>query len=230
MGLNHRFETEYNEWLAKHIRESRGERLRRLKHHHGFGEKLLLQQAWWPVVGNLDFLRPEYELIDAEGNHYFLDLAYVHSPKPTCLEADGFGSHARDADRFSFSRSLDRQNEIALSSWNILRFSIDKLKENPFSCQQHIRRMLELWYTEEQSDFLALPLYEREIIRLAVRSLTPITVGMVCDCLEMGRTFANKQIDSLVEKEWLEPASGKQRVRSYKLVRNRVVQGQPPVR
>lgn len=129
--MDERFETEYNAWLAKHINESRGERLRRLKYRHGFGEKLLLQQAWWPVVESLEFLYPEYEMIDPGGKHYYLDFAYIRLPKPTCIESDSFGSHARDADRDSFSRGLDRQNEVGLANWHILRFSIDKLKENP---------------------------------------------------------------------------------------------------
>lgn len=144
-------------------------------------------------------------------------FAYIRSPKPTCLEADSFGSHARDADRDKFSRGLDRQNEVELANWNILRFSIDKLKEDPLSAQQHIRRMMEQWYGEERPDLLALPLYQREIVRLAVRSVTPITNAMACECLGKKRTFVSEQIDELVKEGWLEPASGKQRIRSYKL-------------
>lgn len=217
MVVNDRFETEYSAWLAKHVGESRGERLRRLRTRHGFGEKLLLQQAWWPVVENLDFLYPEYEIVAPDGKYYYLDFTYIRSPKPTCLEADSFGSHARDADRDTFSRGLDRQNEVELANWNILRFSIDKLKEDPLSAQQHIRRMMEQWYGEERPDLLALPLYQREIVRLAVRSVTPITNAMACECLGKKRTFVSEQIDELVKEGWLEPASGKQRIRSYKL-------------
>ncbi|WP_256761729.1 hypothetical protein [Cohnella sp. WQ 127256] len=40
------FETEYRSWLNKHIAQSKGERLRRLKERHGFGEKCLLERAW----------------------------------------------------------------------------------------------------------------------------------------------------------------------------------------
>lgn len=218
MNVDQRFEAEYNEWLAKHISESRGERLRRLKYRHGFGEKLLLQQAWWPVVESLEFLYPEYELITPDGQYYYPDFVYIRPPQPTCLEADSFSSHARDADRDTFARGLDRQNEIEFANCHILRFSIDKLKEDPLSCQQHIRRMLEQWYEEEQPDLLALPLYQREIVRLAIRTISPITVAMVCECLGKNRKFVYKQIDELVKTNWLEPASGAQRVRSYKLV------------
>ncbi|OXS56850.1 hypothetical protein B1A99_18485 [Cohnella sp. CIP 111063] len=77
--------------------------------------------------------------------------------------------------------------------------------------------MMEQWYGEERPDLLALPLYQREIVRLAVRSVTPITNAMACECLGKKRTFVSEQIDELVKEGWLEPASGKQRIRSYKL-------------
>ncbi|WP_135551200.1 hypothetical protein [Paenibacillus cymbidii] len=143
------FEDTYRSWLQKHITTSRGERLRRLKERHGFGEKCLLQHGWWPVVGSLADLHPEYPFVTPNGNHISMDIAYLRAPKPTCLEADDFGSHARDADRGSFSRGLDRQNEIVLAGWNILRFSLDKLKGKPLECQNHIRRMLLEWYGHE---------------------------------------------------------------------------------
>ncbi|WP_239617857.1 DNA-binding response regulator [Cohnella mopanensis] len=212
-----RYESEYRSWLNKHIAQSTGERLRRLKERHGFGEKLLLEQAWWPVVQSLDDLHPEYEFVDPDGNYYFMDYAYLRLPKPTCLESDSFSSHARDADRGTFSRGLDRQNEIVLAGWNILRFSIDKLKDNPQACQKHIRRMLQIWYGEDESNAHELSLYQREIIRLATRSANPITVTMVCRCLGKKKTFVRHQLIGLVEKGIIEPASGDLRVSSYRL-------------
>jgi len=211
------FEEDYRSWLDRHIALSQGERRRRIRHRHGFGEKLFLEHVWWPAVGHLDDLHPEYEFVDAEGNYGYMDYGYIRLPRPACIEIDGFGSHARDVDRNSFSRNLDRQNEIVLGNWNILRFSIDKLKENPFACQKHIRRMLDQWYGEDKSSLLALPLYQREIIRLASRSAAPITVAMACECLGKQKTFVYGQLDALVEKGWLVPATGSKRVRSYKL-------------
>ncbi|QJD84794.1 DNA-binding response regulator [Cohnella herbarum] len=211
------FETEYRNWLNKHIAQSSGERLRRLKERHGFGEKFLLVQALYPVIRSLDDLYPEYEFIDSDGNYYYMDYAYLRKPKPTSIESDSFGSHARDADRWSFSRGLDRQNEIVLAEWNILRFSIDKLKENPLACQKHIRKMLEVWYGEDSSEMMDLSLYQREIVRLATRSATPITVAMVSSCLGRNEKLAREQLHLLVEKGILVAASGEKRIQSYKL-------------
>lgn len=211
------FETEYRICMSKHIKQSSGERLRRLKERHGYGEKLLVEQGWWPVVGNFDDLHPEYEFVGADGNYYYLDWAYIHHPKPTVLESDSFSSHARDADRGTFSRGLNRQNEIVLSDWNILRFSIDKLKEDPILCQKTIERMFREWYGADSVGVETLDIYKREIIRLASQSASPITPAIVSLYLGKKMTFVQKQLHELVDAGYLEPASGDKRIRSYRL-------------
>jgi hypothetical protein len=215
------FETEYRGWLNKHIAQSSGERLRRLKERHGFGERLMLEQAWWPVLGNLDHLFPEYEFVDPDGNYYYMDFAYVRLPRPTCLESDSFSSHARDIDRWTFSRGLERQNEIMLADWNILRFSIDKLKDDPKFCQQTVRRLMTQCYGHVSPIVAELSLYKREIIRLATRSDGPITPETVGICLGKKETFVLKQLHELVQEGWLVIASGNKRIRSYR-IRNRL--------
>jgi hypothetical protein len=211
------FEAEYVKWLSMHKANASGERLRRLVKGHGFGEKLLLQQCLWPVLGSLDDLHPEYEFIDSEGNYYYMDYAYLRRPKPTCLEADGFSTHARDADRDTFSRGLDRQNEIVLSDWNILRFSIDKLKEDPKSCQRKVEKMLIEWYGETPGQLVTLSLYQREIVRLCTASATAITPAMVSACLGKSDRFVRDQLHLLMKMGVLEPSTGEQRIRSYRL-------------
>ncbi|WP_391573664.1 hypothetical protein [Cohnella sp.] len=211
------FETEYRSWIERHIHESRGERQRRIKERHGFGEKLFLEQAWWPVVGSLDGLYPEYEFVDTHGKYIYMDYGYIRDPRLTCIECDGFGSHARDIDRNTFTRGLDRQNEISLASWNILRFSVDKLKEDPADCQRYIRRMMEEWYRQERAGLLELPLYQREIVRLAARSVNPITVEMACDSLGKKEKFVRKEVKELSEKQILEGVSGTRRISAYRL-------------
>jgi len=211
------FESEYRAWQERHIGESRGERLRRIKERHGFGEKAFLEHTWWPVVGSLNDLHPEYEFIDARGKYCYLDYAYIRDPGPTCIECDGFGTHARDIDRYSFTRGLDRQNEIVLAGWNILRFSVDKLKEDPVDCQSFVRRMMEEWYGQERPGLLELPLYQREIVRLAARSANPVTVEMACDCLGKKEKFVRGEIRKLMEKRILEGVSGTKRICAYRL-------------
>lgn len=215
------FNSKYEEWMNMHMSQATDERLRRLKHGHGFGEKLLLQQAWWPIVGGFDGLHPEYEFIDLHANYYYIDFAYLRLPKPTGLEADGFSAHARDADRHTFSRGLNRQNELLLADWNLIRFSVDQLKEDPRHCQSIIERMLEHWYGEEKTSMFKLSVYQKEILRLASRSANPITSEMASIALGKSIKFARSQLHELVEKGLLETASGEKRIHSYKLHKGR---------
>ena len=52
---------------------------RRLEENHGYGEKQLIKEIWWPAFGNLDNLHPEYEVHDYEGGYRYLDLAFIRS-------------------------------------------------------------------------------------------------------------------------------------------------------
>ncbi|WP_027086442.1 hypothetical protein [Cohnella panacarvi] len=217
------FENAYVKWLDMHKASAGGERLRRLNKRHGFGEKLLLEQGWWPVLGTLEHLHPEYEFIGINGERYFIDIAFILDLKlkPTASEADGFSSHARDIDRDQFSRALDRQNEIVLSNWNILRFSIDKLKENSDACQNTIRRMLVCWYGKEDTFMRDLNIYQRELVRVAIRSAIPFTAEDARNILGKKHNFTRATLQSLIQMNILEAASGNQRIHRYQLSASR---------
>ncbi|WP_199621560.1 hypothetical protein [Paenibacillus alkalitolerans] len=85
------FNAAYEKWLADHKSKSEGERLRRLEEGHGEPEKLFLENVWWPVVGSLDDLHPEYEVVDFKGGKRYLDFAYIRRYYKIALEILGFG-------------------------------------------------------------------------------------------------------------------------------------------
>jgi hypothetical protein len=58
------FDIAYNDFIKKHKKQRRGERLRRLTEGHGHAEKLFMEQVWWPAFGHFDNLHPEYEIND----------------------------------------------------------------------------------------------------------------------------------------------------------------------
>jgi hypothetical protein len=62
VGMNE-FEDCYREFLAFHEQNRSGERRGRLVRGHGFAEKLLLQNVWWPVFGTFRNLHPESDFI-----------------------------------------------------------------------------------------------------------------------------------------------------------------------
>jgi len=214
------FETEYQRWMNWHLSRRKGERLRMLKEQDSTGRKLFLKEAWWIVVGKFDFLHPEYEVVCMNRIHYFMDLAYVRFPKPTDLEFDGFSTHARDADRKSFSNSRQRQNAIVLKDWHILRFSIDDLRESPKYCRTVLEEMLQQWYCEEKKIWSKLPLNKREIMRLATRATQPMSVSETAAVLDYSTKQTRMLLHQLVEEGWLKPTSGNTRVTSYQIAQN----------
>lgn len=59
-----RFEAAYEALMAKQIRESKGERKRKLQKGLEHAQKLFLEKVWWPAFGNLYNLSPEFEIRD----------------------------------------------------------------------------------------------------------------------------------------------------------------------
>ncbi|TJY44486.1 DNA-binding response regulator [Cohnella pontilimi] len=216
------FEEQYSKWLESHMSRRTGESRRRLKEGHGYGEKLFLEQVWWPVVGNFDDLHPEYEFVDKDGSYYYLDFAYLRIPQPTAIEVDGFATHARDMDRWEFRKDRRRQNAIVLRNWNILRFSTDDLKDDLTYCRKTIAEMLGAWYGENAEDTSKLPLRKREILRLAVRvGNNDFGIADACACLGVGDRSARQLLHEMVDEGYLESASGTARIHRYRLAGNK---------
>lgn len=211
-------EKAFQNWMNMHLSKRKGERLRMLKEQYSEARDLFLKHIWWEVVGHFDDLHPEYEVVDEGGKfYYYLDLAYVRAPKPTNLEFDGFTVHARHIDRRNFSKSRRRQNAIALGGWNILRFSVDDIRDDPAYCRQILRLMLERWYGEEREEWSQLTMPQREIMRLACRSAGPIRVVDVRNVTGLGDRHTRKLLHQLLERGLLEPSSGNERITSYQV-------------
>ena len=94
------YEREYNAFLMRQKEGRSGESLRRLQEGHGYLEQLFLQTVWWPAAGSLDHLFAEYEISNFTHGFRFLDFAYLRPPYRLCFELDGFGTHAKDLNRW----------------------------------------------------------------------------------------------------------------------------------
>ncbi|TFE26925.1 DNA-binding response regulator [Cohnella luojiensis] len=214
------FEEAYGHWLASQRRGRKGESLRKLDEDHGHAEKLFLQEAWWPAVGNLDYLFAEHEVANYRNSSYYLDLAYIRSPYKLDLEIDDFSSHAKNVTRRGFEYEKERQNQLIDEDWKVYRFSLDTLKERPLHCQQSVLRTLGRLYggkSTAQTDS-RLPLKQREILRMSIRLERPITPIEVCVQLGIGNRLARMILHELVEKELLENGGGgSMRTRNYRI-------------
>ncbi|MEQ4484399.1 hypothetical protein [Cohnella silvisoli] len=144
------FNTAYEAFLEKHRKARKGERLRRLIEGHGFLEKLILENVWWPAIGHFDHLHPEYEVSDFRDGTRFLDYAFLPGVVRLNIEGDGLETHARKISLAGFDDDRIRQNHLILDGWKVLRFTHNRVKERPRLCQQMLFAVHgnDLWQAE----------------------------------------------------------------------------------
>lgn len=210
------FEEEYQTFMNAHLEARTGERLRRLQEGHNQAEMLFLKQVWWPLYNHFRYLHPEYEVDDFKDGKRYLDFAYIRPAIRICLEVDGYGPHLKSISRWQFSDSLERQNQLVIDGWTVIRFSYDQVKEKPRHCQQIIQQAIGRWLGDEL-DQTSLSHIEKEVLRLAIRKGEAIYPIEVEKYLKISDKTVKKVLSKLVDKKMLLPASGNLRIRSYRL-------------
>lgn len=210
------FEEEYQVFLNRHVQARNGERLRRLKEGHNQAEMLFLKQVWWPLFSHFNYLHPEYEVDDFKDGKRYLDFAYIRPGIRICFEIDGYGPHLKNISRWQFADNLERQNQLVIDGWTVIRFSYDQVKERPRRCQQIVQQVFGQ-RLGDKLDYTSLTYYEKEVLRLAVRKGGTIFPKEVESYLKLSDKPAKKILTQLVEKKMLLPASGNKRIRSYRL-------------
>ena len=210
------FDEEYLAFMNYHMQARTGERLRRLQEGHNHAEKLFLKQVWWPLFNNFRNLHPEYEVNDFKDGKRYLDFAYIRPAIRICFEIDGYGPHLTNISRWQFSDSLERQNQLVIDGWTVIRFSYDQVKEKPRRCQQIIQQLIGRLLGDEL-DQTTLTLVEKQILQLAIRKGEDITPKELARDLKLCDKTVRKILSQLVDKKMLIPASGRVRIRSYRL-------------
>jgi hypothetical protein len=210
------FEEEYQAFLNAHLQARTGERLRRLQEGHKQAEMLFLKQVWWPLFYQFKYLHPEYEVDDFKDGKRYLDFAYIRPGIRICLEVDGYGPHLKNISRWQFSDNLERQNQLVIDRWTVIRFSFDQVKENPRRCQQVVQQVIGRWLGDEL-DQTSLSFLEKEVLRLVIRKGEDISPIEVEKYLKLSDKTVKKVLSQLVEKKMLIPTSGTKRIRSYRL-------------
>ncbi|MRX74403.1 DNA-binding response regulator [Bacillus lacus] len=209
------FEKDYQAFMKFHLQARTGERLRRLEEGHNQAELLFLEQVWWPIFQHFRHLHPEYEVHDFKDANRYLDFAYVRHPIRICFEVDGYGPHLKNVSRWQFSDSLERQNQLVIDGWAVIRFSYDQVKEKPRLCQQIVQQVIGRWLGDEL-DQTTLSIVEKEVLRLAIRKEEPISPKEIEKYLKLSDKTVKKVLSQLVQKKMLLPASGVVRIRSYR--------------
>ncbi|MDF2937334.1 MAG: hypothetical protein K0Q90_2707 [Paenibacillaceae bacterium] len=208
------YEREYAAFLEHQQKGRSGESLRRLQEGHGYLEQLFLQQVWWPAMGSFEHLFAEYEVSGLVQGFRFLDFAYLRPPYRLCFELDGFGSHAKDLNRWQFADQLQRQNHLILEDWKVFRFALDDVKERPQRCQQFIQQLLGKYYgSSVKSPHLSQK--ERQLAQFFVHQSQQVTPAAAAAFLQMSQVHTRRLLGSLQAKGIIAPAAGQTRIRSY---------------
>ncbi|WP_274364001.1 transcriptional regulator [Paenibacillus thermotolerans] len=207
----------FNEFMLKHIAESRGDRKARLLKGLGHGETDFLKNIWYPAVGNFDHVFPEWEIRDYKDGVRYLDIAYMPGVVKGVVEVQGYGPHARDIPRWRFKDESLRHCHLVLDGWTVLPIAYDLVRDNPRLCQQLVLSFIGKFVSQQPVPD-DLNWLGSEVVRFARRVLRPITPQEVSAHLKVSPNYARKLLHHLVDKGILKVASGQARIRTYILV------------
>jgi hypothetical protein len=196
------FEVEFAKFHEEQCRTASGQRLEQLRKDLT-GEKKLIGTVVWPVLKSFDGLTMEYELVTISGVRIFIDVFY--QPLWLALESEGFTAHAGNItrDRFSFERM--RARTLAMYGYRYVPFSWDELDKKPESCRRSLYELLGRFSSPAGMAYEELTVYEREVLRYALRLCRPLRLADVCYCLQTGPEASRKVLRKLVGKKILKP-------------------------
>ncbi len=211
-----RFEQNYEEWLHVNLTAEKNHRRRELiEKGLGHGTVEFLRSVWFPAIGNFNHLYPEWEVRDFNNGYRYLDMAYMPGGAKGGIEVQGYGSHARDLDVKRFKDLCQRHCLMALDGWIFLPIAYLSIKEEPKQCQQFILSFIGKFISTDVPAQLSW--VEAESLRFARRLLRPITPIELAQHLRVSDRHARRILHSLVDQQLLCVASGRERVRTYKL-------------
>lgn len=211
------FSQKYEEWLQHNIAKENNPRRRELLENGlGHGTVEFLNLVWFPIIGNFDHLYPEWEVRDFSNGYRYLDLAYMPGGAKGGIEIQGYKSHARDLDVKRFKDLCKRHCLLSLDSWTFLPIAYLSIMDEPKECQQLILSFIGKFISTNVPAQLSW--LEAETMRFARRLLRPFTPLELANHLRVSDRHARRILSVLVEQQLLIVASGKERVRAYKLL------------
>lgn len=211
-----RFQQLYEEWLQENINKEENPRRRELLNKGlGHGTVEFLRSVWFPAVGHLNHLYPEWEVRDFNNGYRYLDLAYMPAGAKGGIEIQGYGPHARDLDVRRFKDLCWRHCLLALDGWTFLPIAYLSIIDEPKQCQQLVLSFIGRFISSDASSSLSW--LEAETVRFARRLLRPITPLELANHLRVSDRTVRRILHKLVQLQILDIASGHHRARTYKL-------------
>lgn len=208
--------------ISKFIKEfeENARRNRSYRTKIGTAEMMFLENVWGPVFQfNFDGLRAEYPFSDSKGGDRFVDFIYRHANIKLVIEIDGYTTHARNISSVEFDDHLDRQNDLLLTGWFLLRFSARQVEHKQSECQAKLQRAIgHLWsLTNGASDMHAWEIRKQSLIQLAFRTgghLRPVDVARQ---FHLHSRTAQHWLKRFAAEGFFEAAGGSVRTTVYRL-------------
>ncbi|TCZ74230.1 transcriptional regulator [Paenibacillus albiflavus] len=210
------FDEVYERWLSTQIAgESNPRRRERLQKGLSYGTTAYLRAIWFPAIGNLEHLYPEYEVRDMNNGYRYLDLAYMPGRSKGCVEIQDYRSHARDVETGRFKDLCLKQALLSLDDWLFLPIAYLSIRDDPEVCKQltlaFVGKFLSIGMPSE------LNWAEAETLRFARRLVRPFTPRDLASHLQLTERHTRDLLRNMVDKKLLVVVSGKQRYRTYKI-------------
>ncbi|MGM0879908.1 MAG: transcriptional regulator [Bacillota bacterium] len=210
------FDDVYGRWLSNQIAEEKNPRRRELLHKGlGYGTVAYLRSIWFPIIGNLDHLYPEYEVRDMSNGCRYLDLAYMPGGAKGCIEIQDYRTHARDIETGRFKDLCLKQALLSLDDWMFLPIAYLSIRDDPGVCKQLTLAFVGKFLSTVMP--YELNWAEAETLRFARRVVRPFTPRDLSAHLRLSERHTRENLRVLVNKKLLVVASGDQRYRTYKL-------------
>lgn len=190
----------------------------------GTAETIFLDQVWGPAF-HYDFygLKAEHPFKDFKGGQRFADFVYVRSGMKLIVEIDGFTTHARDLSPAAFDDHLQRQNDLILAGWLLLRFSANQVTNRSQVCQRQLKQAIGHWWSEaniamssERRDVWTLR--KAHLLQIARHREGYIAAADVSAALNISRRTAAAWLKRLASEGGISPVrAGQQRITRYRI-------------
>ncbi|WP_373229714.1 hypothetical protein [Cohnella sp.] len=190
--------------MEEQKRQASGMRLEMLN-KQGEGEKKLLVDIVLPVLRSTKGLILEYEIVTLSGVKAYIDAFY--EPLEIGFEGEGFVAHAQNITRSRFDFERNKVRSMSVNDLKYFPFTWDEMDKKTEFCRRAIYEVLGRHTSGGWSGvtYSEVSLYEREVIRYALRLNRPIRMADVCECLQSSHQFCRSILRKMIEKNLLKP-------------------------
>lgn len=203
--------------------EEKARRIGQLRRTIGKAELAFLEKVWGPAFQyNFDGLEPEFPWTDFKDGERYADFVYTKGGIRLLIEIDGYTTHAKNISEKVYEDHLERQNDLVLQGWLILRFSARQVMQKPMLCQLKITQAIGHWWSILNKDLYDTGIdfwtYRKKIVIHAAYQ-----AGGVIHIADFVRIF---RIPARTARDWayrfvrdglIEPIRPRQQIAGYRL-------------